>query len=164
MNKKEIIINQSKTKRITYAVVFAVVTLIYGIMYRSNLLSRELGLVLVAFCAGLTLYFIYSVYFPKASIVINKDGIKQKAMRGKGPIKWEKISEIYICVIPKKKYDTYFLVIKYRKDENDTRKVKFKGKVDQKIGDVVLVIDELEMQPYDIYNKIQKYYSKFIRK
>ena len=132
MNKKEIIINQSKTKRITYAVVFAVVTLIYGIMYRSNLLSRELGLVLVAFCAGLTLYFIYSVYFPKASIVINKDGIKQKAMRGKGPIKWEKISEIYICVIPKKKYDTYFLGIKYRKDENDTRKVKFKGKVDQK--------------------------------
>ena len=72
MNKKEIIINQSKTKRITYAVVFAVVTLIYGIMYRSNLLSRELGLVLVVFCAGLTLYFIYSVYFPKASIVINK--------------------------------------------------------------------------------------------
>ena len=114
-------------------------------MYRSNLLSRELGLVLVAFCAGLTLYFIYSVYFPKASIVINKDGIKQKAMRGKGPIKWEKISEIYICVIPKKKYDTYFLGIKYRKDENDTRKVKFKGKVDQKIGDAVLVIDELEM-------------------
>ena len=126
-------------------------------MYRSNLLSRELGLVLVAFCAGLTLYFIYSVYFPKASIVINKDGIKQKAMRGKGPIKWEKISEIYICVIPKKKYDTYFLGIKYRKDENDTRKVKFKGKVDQKIGDAVLVIDELEMQPYDIYNNIQKY-------
>ena len=127
-------------------------------------IKNKKNYILVAFCAGLTLYFIYSVYFPKASIVINKDGIKQKAMRGKGPIKWEKINEIYICVIPKKKYDTYFLGIKYRKDENDTRKVKFKGKVDQKIGDAVLVIDELEMQPYDIYNNIQKYYSKFIRK
>lgn len=164
MNKKEIVINQSKTKRVTYAVVFSIVTLIYAIMYKNKFLSKELGLILVAFCAGLSIYFIWGVYRPKASITINQEGITQKAMGKKGFIEWEKISEIYICIVSKKKYDTYFLGIKYREDKNDKRKIKFKGKTEGKKGDKIITLDELDMQPYDIYNNIQKYYSKYIKK
>ena len=58
----------------------------------------------------------------------------------------------------------YYLGLNYRKDENDKRKIKFKGKVSEKKGDVVISLDELDMQPYDIYNTIQKYYSKFVKK
>ncbi|WP_455543687.1 STM3941 family protein [Intestinibacter sp.] len=164
MNNKEIIINPSKSKKISYVLVFAIVALVYLVMMRVNWITRELGIMLIAFCACVCIYFSYSLFFPRASIVVNQEGIKDKVIRGKGLIKWDKISEIYICVIPKKKYDTYFLGIKYRKDENDKRKVKFKGKVNEKVGDTVLTLDELEMEPYDIYNNIQKYYSKFIRK
>ena len=164
LNNKEIVINPSKSKKVSYVVVFALVALVYLVMMRFNWITRELGIGLIVFCACVSIYFLYSLYFPKASLVINQEGIKEKAIRGKGLIKWDKISEIYICVIPKKKYDTYFLGIKYRKDENDKRKVKFKGKVNEKVGDAVLTLDELDIEPYDIYNSIQKYYSKFIRK
>ena len=164
MNNKEISITPSNSKKVSYVVVFAVVALVYLVMMKFNWITRELGIWLVAFCACVSLYFLYSLCFPKASLVINQDGIKEKAIRGKGLIKWEKISEVYICIIPKKKYDTYYLGIKYRKDENDKRKVKFKGKFKERIGDVVLTLDELEMEPYEIYNNIQKYYSKFIKR
>lgn len=164
MSKKEIVLNQSKTKRVTYAVVFLIVTLIYTVMYKNKFLNHDFGLILITFCGAVSIYFIFRVCFPKPALVINEQGISQKVKSKKGIIEWEKIKEIYICVVPKRKYDTYYLGIKYRKDENDKRKIKFKGKVDKKIGDKTIILDELEMEPYEIYNKIQKYYSKFIRK
>ena len=164
MNKKEIIINPDKAKRITYVVVFSIVVLLYVIMLKNNKVDHTLGVALIALFVGLTLYFLYSIFFPKAAIIINEDGLKENIIKGAGLIKWNKISEIYICVIPKKKYDTFFLGINYHKDENDRRRVKFKGKVNEKLGDALIVLDGLEMEPYDIYNSIQKYYSKFIKK
>lgn len=164
LNNKEIIINPSKSKKISYVVVFALVALVYLTMMKFNWITRELGIGLIVFCACVSLYFLYSLYFPKAALIVNQEGIKEKAIRGKGLIAWNKISEVYICIVPKKKYDMYFLGIKYRNDENDKRKIKFKGKVNECIGDVVLTLDELEMEPYEIYNNIQKYYSKFIKR
>lgn len=164
MNKKEIVINEAKSKKVVYAVVFGIVILLYAIMMKNELIDSTLGIVLIAFFLGLTLYFIYSIYFPKPFLVVNEEGIKGKNIKRTGLIKWEKISEIYICVIPKKKYDVFYLGINYHKDENDKRRVKFKGKVHELIGDVQISIDELEMEPYDIYNNIQKYYSKHVKK
>lgn len=164
MNQKEIKITPLKAKNITYIVVFSVVILLYAIMLKQDLVDRTLGLVLMGFFAVLTLYFLITIIFPRPSIIINPEGIKDNIIRGKGLIEWSRISEVYICIIPKKKYDLYYLGLNYRKDENDKRKIKFKGKVSEKKGDVVISLDELDMQPYDIYNTIQKYYSKFVKK
>lgn len=164
MTKKDIKINPYKGKRITYVVVFAIVVLIYAIMLKNNAVDRNLGIGLIAFFTGLSLYFLYSIFFPKPAIIIDEEGIKENVLRGAGLIKWSKIKEIYICVIPKKKYDMCYLAINYHEDENDRRRVKFKGKINEKKGDVIINLDDLEMEPYDIYNSIQKYYSKFIRK
>ena len=82
MNKKEIIINPDKANRITYVVVFSIVVLLYVIMLKNNKVDHTLGVALIALFVGLTLYFLYSIFFPKAAIIINEDGIKENIIKG----------------------------------------------------------------------------------
>lgn len=157
---RELKINPSKERKLNYVISFVVVDILYAIMVKYKWCDRNLGISLIIFFAALTVFFLYSAYFPKPKFILNEEGIKHTGLKGSGLIEWKKISEIYICIIPKKDNKLYFLGIKYKESEEDVKKVKFKGKVNEKVGDVTIPLKELEFQPYDIYTKILKFYNK----
>lgn len=156
---KELKINPSKSRKISYVVSFLLVDIMYVVMIKTNLCDRNLGIGFIAFFTLLACYFLYSAYRPKPRYVINSEGIKHNALASAGLVNWEKISEIYICIVEKKKESNHYLGIKYKTDEKDKKRVKFKGKVNKKVGDVIVSLDELDMKPYDAYSAIIKYYN-----